>query len=243
MIRPYCVSLRISTASGALVKMVPPLDVSNPADGSWLAAVANISNEQSRAAVRAADDAFKEWSLLLPQERAKFLRRWNDLILENREDLALLMTLEQGKSLDESRGEIDYGASFVEFYSEEAKRPNIEGVTSHLKGAEVEVWREPLGVAGLITPWNFPNAMLTRKAAAALAAGCTIVAHPCHETPLSALALAELAKTRRFPQRGVQCIDRRCSTDRRCLDENANGASHLIYRINRYRPTALSPKC
>ena len=174
-------------------------DVTNPADGAWLAAVSSVSAAQSLAAVNAADAAFREWSLLLPQERAGLLRRLNDLILENREDLALLMTLEQGKSLDEARGEIEYGASFVEFYSEEAKRPNIESVTSHLKGAEVEVWREPVGVAGLITPWNFPHAMLTRKAAAALAAGCTILAHPSYETPLSALALARLAERTGFP--------------------------------------------
>ncbi len=174
-------------------------DVTNPADGSQLASVASVSATQSAAAVAAADKAFAEWSMLLPQERSQILRRWYELIIENREDLALIMTLEQGKSLDESRGEIDYGASFVEFYAEEAKRPNIEGVTSHLKGAEVEVWREPLGVAGLITPWNFPNAMLTRKAAAALAAGCVVVAHPSHETPLSALALADLAARAGFP--------------------------------------------
>jgi len=173
--------------------------VTNPADGAWLAAVASVSAAQSTAAVNAADAAFREWSLLLPQERAKLLRGLNDLILENHVDLALLMTLEQGKSLDEARGEIEYGASFVEFYSEEAKRPNIESVTSHLKGAEVEVWREPVGVAGLITPWNFPHAMLTRKAAAALAAGCTIVAHPSQETPLSALALARLAERAGLP--------------------------------------------
>ncbi|HHX89896.1 MAG TPA: NAD-dependent succinate-semialdehyde dehydrogenase, partial [Paracoccus sp.] len=106
---------------------------------------------------------------------------------------------EQGKPLSEARGEIDYAASFVEFYAEEAKRPDIEGVTSHLPDAEVEVWREPVGVAALITPWNFPSAMLTRKAAAALAAGCTCVVHPSAETPLSALALAELASRAGFP--------------------------------------------
>ncbi|HUV22949.1 MAG TPA: aldehyde dehydrogenase family protein, partial [Gammaproteobacteria bacterium] len=174
-------------------------DVTNPADGAWLAAVSSVSAAQSRDAVASADAAFREWSVLLPQDRAKLLRRLNDLILDNIDDLALLMTLEQGKSLDEARGEIEYGASFVEFYSEEAKRPNIESVTSHLKGAEVEVWREPVGVAGLITPWNFPHAMLTRKAAAALAAGCTIVAHPSQETPLSALALARLVERAGFP--------------------------------------------
>ena len=155
-------------------------DVVNPADGSLLASVTSVDALHSRAAVAAADAAFGDWSMLLPQERSRILRRWYESILEHRQDLALIMTLEQGKSLDEARGEIDYGASFVEFYAEEAKRPNIESVTSHLKGAEVEVWREPVGVAGLITPWNFPSAMLTRKAAAALAAGCTVVAHPSH---------------------------------------------------------------
>ncbi|MEM9632113.1 MAG: NAD-dependent succinate-semialdehyde dehydrogenase [Pseudomonadota bacterium] len=173
--------------------------VTNPADGSDLGKVASLSSGESTTAVDAADVAFKNWSSLLPQQRAALLRRWFELILEHKEDLARIMTLEQGKPISEARGEIDYGASFVEFYAEEAKRPNIENVTSHLADAEVEVWREPLGVAAMITPWNFPSAMLTRKAAAALAAGCTIVAHPSGETPFSALALAELAERAGFP--------------------------------------------
>ena len=147
----------------------------------------------------AAQRAFPNWSGLLPQKRAAILRRWFELQLEHREDLARIMVLEQGKPLSEARGEIDYGADFVEFYSEEAKRPNVESVTSHLPDAEVELWREPIGVAALITPWNFPSAMLTRKSAAALAAGCSIVAHPSCETPFSALALAELAERAGIP--------------------------------------------
>ena len=135
----------------------------------------------------------------MPQERSKVLRRWFDLIVAAKEDLALIMTLEQGKPLAESRGEIDYAASFVEWYAEEAKRVNAESVTSHLPGAEMIVRREPLGVVGVVTPWNFPSAMLTRKAAAALAAGCTIVSHPSSETPLSALALAELGERAGLP--------------------------------------------
>ena len=135
----------------------------------------------------------------LPQERAAILRKWFDLILENKDDLALLMTLEQGKPISEARGEIDYAASFVEFYAEDAKRPNIEGITSHLPDGEVEVWREPIGVVALITPWNFPCAMITRKAAAALAVGCTCVVHPSKETPYSATALAELGEQAGFP--------------------------------------------
>ena len=173
--------------------------VTNPASSDHLGDVAAMSADESIAAVDAAQAAFAAWAALLPQDRAAILRRWFDLQLEHKEDLARIMVLEQGKPISEARGEIDYGAAFVEFYSEEAKRPNIEGVTSHLPDAEVELWREPVGVAALITPWNFPSAMLTRKAAAALAAGCTVVAHPSGETPFSALALAELAERAGIP--------------------------------------------
>jgi len=167
--------------------------VTNPADGGWLGDVAELTGADSAKAVDAAQAAFRSWSMTLPQERSALLRRWFRLMQENREDLARIMVLEQGKPLSEARGEIDYAGDFLEYYAEEAKRPNIEGVTSHLEDAEVELWREPVGVAALITPWNFPAAMLTRKAGAALAAGCTVVCHPSKETPFSALALAELA--------------------------------------------------
>ncbi|WP_372833094.1 NAD-dependent succinate-semialdehyde dehydrogenase [Puniceibacterium confluentis] len=173
--------------------------VTNPADGQWLGEVASLSGAEAAAAVDVAQAAFATWSATLPQERARLLRRWYDLMIEHREDLATLMVLEQGKPISEARGEISYAADFVEFYAEETRRPNIEGVTSHLPDAEVELWREPEGVAALITPWNFPAAMLTRKAAAALAAGCTVVSHPSAETPFSALALAELADRAGFP--------------------------------------------
>jgi len=173
--------------------------VYNPADNSWLGEVARLNADESAGAVDAAQVAFVKWSALLPQERAAILHRWFELMIENKQDLARIMTLEQGKPFSESLGEIDYAASFVEFYSEEAKRPNIESVTSHLPDAEVEVWREPLGVAALITPWNFPSAMITRKAAAAMAAGCTVVVHPSAETPFSALALAELGERAGVP--------------------------------------------
>jgi aspartate-semialdehyde dehydrogenase len=167
--------------------------VTDPATGVEIGAIPALGADAARAAVDAAHAAFPVWSGLLPQERSAVLRRWFDLVVAAREDLAVIMTREQGKPLSEARGEIDYAASFIEFYAEEAKRPNIESVTSHLKGAEVEVWREPCGVAALVTPWNFPAAMLTRKAAAALAAGCTAVVHPSVETPFSAIALAVLA--------------------------------------------------
>jgi len=173
--------------------------VSDPATGEILGHVASLGAADATDAVTAAQHAFPTWARLLPQERSALLRNWFHLMQTHKEDLARIMVLEQGKPLSEARGEIDYAASFLEFYAEEAKRPNIEGVTSHLPDAEVEVWLEPVGVAALITPWNFPSAMLTRKAAAALAAGCTIVAHPSAETPFSALALAELAERAGLP--------------------------------------------
>jgi aspartate-semialdehyde dehydrogenase len=183
----------VAAASGATFA------VTDPADGACLGHVARLSETESAAAVDAAQDAFAAWSVTLPQDRARALRRWHDLMIEHREDLARIMVAEQGKPLSEARGEIDYAASFLEFYAEEARRPNIEGVTSHLPDAEMELWREPVGVAALITPWNFPSAMITRKAAAALAAGCTVVVHPSAETPYSALALAELADRAGLP--------------------------------------------
>lgn len=174
--------------------------VRDPATGVLLTYVASLGNRETHKAIDAAARAFVSWKSLMPQERCVALRRWFELIVENTEDLALLMTLEQGKPLAESRGEIAYSASFVEWYAEEAKRVNAESVTSHLAGAEMVVRREPLGVVGLVTPWNFPAAMLTRKAAAALAAGCTVVAHPSSETPLSALALVELGERAGLPR-------------------------------------------
>jgi aspartate-semialdehyde dehydrogenase len=182
--------------AGAAGATIP---VADPATGETIGHVAALDPAQARAATDAADAAFPAWSARLPQERSALLRRWHGLILDARDDLARIMTAEQGKPLSEARGEIDYAASFVEFYAEEARRPNIEGVTSHLEDAEVELWREPAGVAALVTPWNFPSAMITRKAAAALAAGCTVVVHPSQETPFSALALAELAERAGLP--------------------------------------------
>ena len=175
------------------------LAVRDPATGDLVAQVAMSDATGARAAVDAAHAAFPLWAGMLPQDRARLLHGWHDGIIAAKEDLARIMVAEQGKPISEARGEIDYAASFVQFYAEEALRPNIEGVTSHLPDAEMELWREPVGVAALITPWNFPSAMITRKAAAALAAGCTVVIHPSAETPLSALALAELARRAGLP--------------------------------------------
>lgn len=175
------------------------IDVCNPASGAVIAHVAALGEAETTEAIGAAQAAFRPWSQRLPQERSLVLRRWYDLIIAAADDLALLMTHEQGKPLAEAKGEIAYAASFVEWYAEEAKRLNVEGVTSHLPDVRMMVSREPLGVIGVATPWNFPSAMLTRKAAAALAAGCTVVAHPSSETPLSALALAELGERAGLP--------------------------------------------
>jgi aspartate-semialdehyde dehydrogenase len=175
------------------------IDVVNPADGARVGSVPALSAADTEAAISAAHTAFADWSAASPQMRAALLRRWFELIAAAREDLARLMVEEQGKPLSEALGEIDYAASFVEFYAEEAKRLNVESVTSHLPDAEMSVVRVACGVAGLVTPWNFPSAMLTRKAAAALAAGSTVVAHPSSETPFSALALAELAERAGLP--------------------------------------------
>jgi aspartate-semialdehyde dehydrogenase len=175
------------------------ISVTDPGNDEWIGHVPALTASESAQAIGAAERAFPLWSNLLPQERGCLLRRWFNEIVANREDLAILMTLEQGKPLSEARGEIDYAASFVEFYAEEAKRANIESVTPHLPGAAMSVRRQPMGVAALVTPWNFPSAMITRKAAAALAAGCTTIVHPSHQTPFSALALAELAERAGLP--------------------------------------------
>lgn len=182
------------------------LAVRDPATGELIAQIGISDATGARAAVDAAQAAFAGWSMMLPQNRAQILHRWYAMILEAKEDMARIMVAEQGKPISEARGEIDYAASFVQFYAEEALRPNIEGVTSHLPDAEMELWREPVGVAALITPWNFPCAMITRKAAAALGAGCTVVIHPSAETPLSALALSELARRAGFPDGVVNTV-------------------------------------
>ncbi|QND58966.1 NAD-dependent succinate-semialdehyde dehydrogenase [Mesorhizobium huakuii] len=195
-------------------------EVTDPATGSTVAFVAALDARQTTKAIDAAARAFPAWRSLLPQERSKILRKWFELIIAAKDDLALLMTLEQGKPLQESLGEIDYAASFVEWYAEEAKRLNAESVTSHLPNAEMMVRREPLGVVGVVTPWNFPSAMLTRKAAAALAAGCTIVAHPSSETPLSALALAELGERAGLPAGVFNIVTGKAATIVGCMCED-----------------------
>jgi len=173
--------------------------VANPADGGRLVDVANCGPRDAQRAIEAAQRAHAPWRARVGKDRAAMLRRWYDLIIANSEDLARLMTAEQGKPLAEARGEIAYGASFVEWFAEEAKRVYGDMIPSYAADRRILVLKEPIGVCGAITPWNFPNAMITRKVAPALAAGCTVVVKPAEQTPLSALALAELASRAGFP--------------------------------------------
>ncbi|MDX2318493.1 MAG: NAD-dependent succinate-semialdehyde dehydrogenase [Hyphomicrobiaceae bacterium] len=169
------------------------LDVTNPATGAEIGCVPDFGQKETRAAIEAANAAFSEWSGKLAKERAVILRRWYELQRDHKEDLALIVTSEQGKPLAEARAEVDYAASFTEFYAEEAKRIYGEIIPTSKKSGRMLVLKQPVGVVGAITPWNFPLAMITRKISPALAAGCTLVVKPAPETPLCALALAELA--------------------------------------------------
>jgi len=173
--------------------------VENPADGSLIAEVADCSAAEARAATEAACRAFASWRKLLAGERAAHLQAWLALVRKYQEDLARLISLEQGKPLAESRGEVAYSASYIEWFAEEAKRTYGDVIPETAPGRKIIVTKEPVGVAAAITPWNFPIAMLARKIAPALAAGCTIVAKPAEDTPLSALALAMLASEAGIP--------------------------------------------
>ena len=175
------------------------ITVTNPADGSTLGTVPSLGAEETRRAIAAAEKAWPAWRAKTAKERAAILRRWYELIMANQEDLARIMTAEQGKPLAESRGEIAYAASFIEWFAEEGKRVYGDVIPTFKAGARVVVTKEPVGVTAAITPWNFPAAMITRKAGPALAAGCPMVVKPASQTPLSALALAVLAERAGLP--------------------------------------------
>lgn len=178
----------------------PSMPVTDKATGEVVAHVPALGAAETRHAIGAAHEAFKPWSKLLARERSQVLRRWYDLIMEHADELALLLTTEQGKPLAEAKGEILYGASFVELYAEEGKRIYGETIPSHKPDARIVVMKQPVGVVAAITPWNFPSAMITRKVAPAMAAGCTVVLKPAEDTPLSALALAELGARAGIPK-------------------------------------------
>jgi succinate-semialdehyde dehydrogenase/glutarate-semialdehyde dehydrogenase len=168
-------------------------EVSDPATGHKLADVANLGAQDAEAAIAAANDAWPAWKSKTAKERSILLRKWFDLLIANTEDLARLMTAENGKPMAESRGEVAYGASFVEWFAEEAKRVNGETLPQFDNNRRLMVIRQPIGVCAAITPWNFPLAMITRKVAPAIAAGCPVIIKPAEQTPLTALAAAELA--------------------------------------------------
>jgi succinate-semialdehyde dehydrogenase/glutarate-semialdehyde dehydrogenase len=176
--------------------------VTNPANGEILGTVPKMGTAETRRAIEAADAALPAWRARTAKDRSALLRRWFELMLEHKQDLAMIMTAEQGKPLTESLGEIGYGASFIEWFSEEAKRVYGDTIPAQATDRRIVVIKQPIGVVGAITPWNFPNAMITRKCGAALAAGCTVVVKPASQTPYSALALAELAERAGIP-RGV----------------------------------------
>ncbi len=173
--------------------------VTNPATGEKIGLIPKMGVAETRRAIEAANEAFPAWRARTAGERSAILRRWFELMLEHQEDLAVLMTAEQGKPLAEARGEIAYAASFLEWFAEEGKRVYGDTIPPHQKDKRIVVLKEPIGVCAAITPWNFPSAMITRKAGPALAAGCTMVLKPATQTPYSALALAELASRAGVP--------------------------------------------
>lgn len=175
------------------------IEVTNPANAQLLGTVPKMGANETRAAIEAANQALPAWRALTAKERATILRRWFDLMMANQDDLAKLMTLEQGKPLAEAKGEIAYAASFIEWFAEEGKRIYGDTIPGHQADKRLIVIKQPIGVTAAITPWNFPAAMITRKAGPALAAGCTMVLKPASQTPFSALALAELAKRAGIP--------------------------------------------
>jgi len=182
------------------------IDVTNPATGETLGTIPKMVAAETRRAIEAANGAWGAWRKKTAKERSAILRKWFNLMMENQDDLAVILTAEQGKPLAEAKGEIAYGASFVEWFAEEAKRVYGDTIPGHQADKRIVVVKEPVGVVGAITPWNFPNAMITRKCAPALAAGCPVVIKPATETPYSAFALAELAERAGFPAGTINII-------------------------------------
>ncbi|MBP2161441.1 MULTISPECIES: NAD-dependent succinate-semialdehyde dehydrogenase [Asticcacaulis] len=190
--------------------------VTNPADGSVLAYVKDGSAADTTAAITAADLAFAGWSGMTAKARSTLLKKWNDLVLSHLEDLALLVTLEQGRPIKETRGEVTYGASFIEWFAEEAKRAYGRTIPATTPGKHLQTIKQAVGVCAAITPWNFPISMITRKVSPALAAGCTVVIKPSEETPLSALALYVLARKAGLPDGVINIVN---STTARAVGE------------------------
>jgi succinate-semialdehyde dehydrogenase / glutarate-semialdehyde dehydrogenase len=186
--------------NGSWIDCSEKITVFNPSDQSVVGSVPSLGADEANNAIAAAESAYLSWKSLTAKERSGYLRRWYDLIVAHKADLAYIMTSEQGKPLAEAEGEVLYGAAYVEWFAEEAKRVYGDTIPMAQKGKRIVVLKEPVGVCAAITPWNFPSAMITRKAAPALAAGCTVIVKPAAQTPFSALALAELAHRAGIPK-------------------------------------------
>jgi succinate-semialdehyde dehydrogenase/glutarate-semialdehyde dehydrogenase len=191
---------------GKWVSSKNTMSVNDPSNGVCVAKVAKVSVKETNLAIAAAEKALKPWQQKSAKERANLLRKWFNLVMENQHDLAQILTAEQGKTLAEARGEIVYGASYIEWFAEEAKRVYGDVIPAPSADKRIVCIKQPVGVVACITPWNFPNAMLTRKIAPALAAGCTVVCKPASETPLSALVLAELAERAGIPKGVINIV-------------------------------------
>jgi succinate-semialdehyde dehydrogenase/glutarate-semialdehyde dehydrogenase len=181
-------------------------DVTNPSDGSLLVSLPRMTADDANNACEIASKAFKSWKKTTGLERSKYLRKMAELMCENIDDLALIMTMESGKPLEEAKAEIEYAKAFYEWFAEEAKRFNGEVLQPPTKGKRLLTIKQPIGVCGLLAPWNFPSAMITRKVGPALAAGCTVVIKPSSETPMSALALCAIAEMAELPAGVMNCL-------------------------------------
>ncbi|WP_422135520.1 NAD-dependent succinate-semialdehyde dehydrogenase [Endozoicomonas sp. ALD040] len=220
--------------NGNWLSAIETLPVDNPATGKVIAHIPMLSASDVQSAIKAAEKAFIEWRAKTAAERSGLLRKWYQLILDNKEDLATLMTAEQGKPLSESRSEVAYGASYVEWYAEEAKRAYGDLIPATKNSQRIMVKREPVGVVAAITPWNFPNAMITRKAAPALAAGCTIIIKPSELTPLSAFGLTELAERAGIPAGVINIV----TGDAKAIGAELTGSS-VIRKLSFTGSTAV----
>jgi len=185
--------------------------VYNPATGEEIETITRNNEEEIKDALQRGHEAFQSWKKTNAHERSRLLKKWSQLIQENKQDIATVMTKENGKPIRESLGEVDYATSYIDWYAEEAKRLYGRTIPTHADGKRLVVTKQPIGLVAAITPWNFPAAMMTRKAAPALAAGCTFIVKPAEETPLTTIRLIELAHEAGIPEDVVQCVNGRGS--------------------------------
>ncbi len=220
----------IGADSGATMRIV------NPATGRLVGTAPDMGAAETRRAIEAANTAWPAWRARTARERSVILRRWYDLMMANLDDLALILTTEQGKPLAEAKGEVTIGAAYVEWFAEEARRVYGDVIPSIANDRRILVVKQPVGVCAAITPWNFPSSMITRKVAPALAAGCCVVIKPAEATPYSRLRPGRARPSRRLPARRAQHGDRRCAGDRRRDVRQPPRAQALLHRLHRGRP-------